>query len=275
MKTTASVWTKKTIYNFGMSQNDGSTPLCQLTFDSAGNLYGTTSAGGLYTFGTVFALSPGSNGNWTETKLHDMTGASDGSTPLAGLTLDGAGNLFGTTSLGGGNGGGVAFELSFSDGQWTLKTLHNFGSGLDGANPQSRLLFDASGNLYGTTMGGGDYCGSACGTAFVLSPNGNGTWSEKKIHNFGSSQTDGAAPVSGLAADAAGTLYGTTPQGGNSGIGTVYKLVSNGSGWTESKLTSLVNTPSPSVILDSAGNIYGVALAGGDFNQGTVFEVTP
>ena len=148
------------LHSFG-SGNDGENPFANLISDSAGNLYGTTSGGGTNREGTVFKLS--SNG--TETVLHNFGSGNDGQTPLGSLIFDSAGNLYGTTSAGGLYGFGMVFELS-PDGTETV--LYNFGSGTDGQNPNAGMVFDSSGNLYGTTVNGGLFGG---GTAFELSPN--------------------------------------------------------------------------------------------------------
>ena len=169
--------------------NDGDYPSGGLILDSSGNLYGTTQFGGGSTAcntgcGTAFELSPSSNGGWTETILHNFQGGNDGGSPTAGLIFDKAGNLYGTTQIGGGTtcsgvGCGTVFELSPNgSGGWTETILYSFLNSPDGYEPQG-LIFDGSGNLYGTTAFGGQYgCGpdgeNYCGTVFELSPNGTG-----------------------------------------------------------------------------------------------------
>jgi len=177
--------------------NDGQDPSGGLIFDSSGHLYGTTAQGGkstacVYSYGcgTAFELSPNSNGVWTVTILYSFQGGSDGWVPSSGMIFDQAGNLYGTTENGGTYGSGTAFELSPNGGGgWTETLLYSFGSiSGDGAEPQG-LIFDKSGNLYGTTLTGGksgcDHDGSAfCGTVFELSPNGAGGWTETIIYSF-------------------------------------------------------------------------------------------
>src|ERR1019366_6388363 len=141
------------MHSFGRSGNDGQNPLANLISDSAGNLCGTTSAGGVYGNGTVFELLP----NGTETVLYNFGSGGDGQNPYAGLIFDTAGNLYGTTVNGGTYGGGAAFELSPNGGGgWAESVLYSFGNGSsDGSNPYAGLVFDNSGNLYGTTANGG------------------------------------------------------------------------------------------------------------------------
>ncbi len=161
-------WTETVLHNFNQNGTDGAFPDAGLVFDAAGNLYGTTSAGGLYYDGTVFELSPAVGGGWTETMLHNfIDNGTDGVRPEAGLIFDAAGNLYGTTITGGtnycngyfGNSCGTVFQLSPTEGGgWTETVLHNFiDNGTDGWQPYAGLIFDAAGNLYGTTILGGTY----------------------------------------------------------------------------------------------------------------------
>jgi uncharacterized repeat protein (TIGR03803 family) len=278
-------WSEKVIYAFG-SQGDGRNPNGSLVFDAAGNLYGTTSNGGIYCVdnqgcGTVFELSPTQGGGWTEKVLHSFNDDGiDGVGPAAGLILDGAGNLYGTTGEGGTPGGeGTVFELSPTQDSWTEKVLHTFGPLPDGEDPWAGLVFDAAGNLYGTTIEGGAY---NYGTVFELSPTQSGGWTETVLHSFNNNGTDGFEPVNGsLILDAAGNLYGTTQSGGNTGEGTVFEISPNGNGgWTERVLHSFDNPadgnwPLAGLTFDAAGNLYGTAELSGAYGAGTVFELTP
>jgi len=206
-------WTEKVLNSFG-SGTDGVRPRGVLIFDAAGNLYGTT-YGDPYNQGTVFELTPAARGTWTEKVLHTFGSGSDGTFPAAGLVLDAAGNLYGTTYEGGTYGLGTAFELTpAGGGTWTEKVLHHFGNGTDGVYPLASLIFDAAGNLYGTTSYGGSYGG---GTVFRLNAQG-----EVLLQNF--SGTDGANPVANLVLDTAGNPYGTTSLGGTSSEGTVFEI---------------------------------------------------
>jgi uncharacterized repeat protein (TIGR03803 family) len=201
-------WTEAVLYNFGSFTDDGYEPSASLIFDAAGNLYGTTQFGGIHGWGTVFELTPTGGGGWSEQVLLNF--GTGGAFPQAGLIFDAAGNLYGTTSEGGTNIGTV-FELTPNvGGGWTETVLHNFGSGTDGSYPYAGLIFDAAGNLYGTTQYGGTYnsCSGGCGTVFELTPTAGGKWTEQVLLNFNG--TGGANPYAGLIFDAAGHLYGTT-----------------------------------------------------------------
>jgi uncharacterized repeat protein (TIGR03803 family) len=215
-------WTAAVLHVFGKGK-DGAAPRAGLTFDSAGNLYGTTFAGGSSGDGIVFKLAPSSNGR-KETVLYSfcsLQNCSDGSEPYAGVVLDAAGNVYGTTSGGGTSGYGAVFKLAGV----TETVLHAFNQS-DGALPYGGLIFDAVGNLYGaTTRGGRLHCGGSggkgCGTVFQLSPS-NGQWTETVLFAF--YDTTGRNPSAGLVFDPAGNLYGTTNDGGAFGVGNVFEI---------------------------------------------------
>ena len=202
-------WTERDLYDFGSLAN-GIFPYGGVTFDSAGNLYGTTSTGGTFSGGTVFKLTAGT---WTMTVLHNFGSGTDGSTSYAGLVLA-AGNLYGTTSTGGTYGSGTLFELTPSGGGWTEAVLHNFGNGSDGVTPYAGLIIDVAGNLYGTTLSGGSYGG---GTVFRSNSHG-----VIVLHSFG--LPEGYGPVAPLASDSTGRLYGTANFGGTYNYGTVFEI---------------------------------------------------
>ena len=232
---------------------------------------------------------------WNEKVLHNFSNnGTDGWSAQSGLIVDAAGNLYGTTFSGGTyNYYGTVFELSPTlGGGWSETVLHNFSDdGTDGWGPQSGLVFDAAGNLYGTTSGGGTYNG---GTVFEMSPMLGGGWTETVLHSFGSG-TDGAGAIyASLIFDAAGNLYGTTSSGGTDicpqfGCGTVFELMPTGGGtWTEAVLYNFHrgsdgHVPSAALIMDAAGNLYGTTYEGGTGNClngnihgcGTVFKLTP
>jgi uncharacterized repeat protein (TIGR03803 family) len=212
---------EKVLHNF--TGADGSGLGADLIMDAAGNIYGTTGAGGTYFHGTVFELTPGADGSWTEKVLYSFGNYPDGSEPSSSLVFDAAGNLYGTTYQGGANVAGTVFELtSGPGGSWTKKLLHTFNSnGTDGAYPAAGVIFDAAGNLYGTTSLGGTY---AYGTVFELTPTIGGSWIETVLYSFGGG-TDGDGPLAGLIFDAAGNLYGTTYSGGAFvSYGTVFEI---------------------------------------------------
>jgi len=236
-------WTEKLLYTFCSQTNctDGDYPYSGLIFDAAGNLYGTTVAGGAYSGGTAFELSPGQGGGWTEQVLHSFGNGTDGQGPYAGLIFDAAGNLYGTTEEGGAYSWGTAFELTPAPGGgWTEQVLHNFDdNGTDGSQPYAGLIFDAGGNLYSTTANGGTHYG---GTAFELTPAAGGGWTEQVLHSFSNNGTDGYEPYAGLIFDAVGNLYSTTYQGGTYNGGTVFELTSQ----LVTTTTALTTAPNPS-----------------------------
>ena len=273
-------WTETIILNFDFLNTDpGSWPMAGLTFGANGDLYGTT-AGDYQCCGRVIAGTPNLDGSWTWRELHSFTGP-EGARPYAGLIWDGSGNLYGTTTEGGAYGYGVVFELTpNSDGSWTESVLHSFMGGKDGASPYAGLTFDAAGNLYGTTAAGSSAgCGgSGCGTVFRLTPVGGG-WKENVLHRFGGGK-DGANPYAALIFDAAGSLYGTTVNGGDYGYGFAYKLTPNADGsWTKKALHKFTGgndgaNPYAALVFDTAGNLYGTTWAGGAYGVGTVFKLT-
>ena len=263
-----------TAWNFSGGA-DGIAPRGDALIDSAGNIYGTASSGGVSGNGAVYMLVPPTKPKTSgvETTLYDFTGGADGSVPNAGLVGDAAGAVYGTAVLDGVNSGGTVFRLSPpASGQtaWTQTTLWSFGAAADGASPMGSLVFDSAGSLYGTTDFGGS---SGQGTVFRLSPpsGGFGPWTETVLWSF-SGGADGANPVAGLAIDSAGALYGTTKAGGASGAGTVFRLKpSTQSGWTETTLRSFSGqadgaAPSSTLVPDGNGGFYGTAEFGGTQN---------
>jgi len=269
-------WTETVLHSFDFG-NDGVLPCARLIFDAAGNLYGTTRAGGAYGYGSIFQLAPGAKGTWTETVLHNFNN-SDGFFPYAGLTFDRAGNLYGTTLYGGAYGYGTVFQLALgASGTWIETVLYSFSSNsTDGAYPYGGVLFDAAGALYGTTYSGGAY---GYGTVFQLATGTNGTWIEKVLHSFGNSKSkDGINPYDDLVLDGAGNMYGTTYSGGTYRYGTIFRLAQMSRGkWRETVLHSFNMGkggayPYGDVIFDSAGNMYGTTYSGGAYGHGTVFR---
>jgi len=214
--------------------------------DKAGNLYGTTNAGGAYGYGTVFKL----DSTGTETLLYSFMGGTDGASPWASVILDKAGNLYGTTCAGGAYGYGTVYEVDTTGAE---ELLYSFMNGSDGANPYAGLIWDPVGNLYGTTSAGGTSTNcNGCGTVFKLTP-GSGGWTETVLHAFDG--RDGAQPMGGLLRDAAGNFYGTTFGG------TVFKLSK------KLKVTVLYSVDGFSdgnpyletLVRDRAGTLYGTA----------------
>jgi len=213
-------------------------------------------------------------GRAKEKVIYRFAGAADGAYPSSSLTMDNSGNLYGTTAEGGiigcyGIGCGVVFQLKpTAGGRWVPNVIHAFQPEIDGTGPSGNLVFDASGNLYGTTAEGGAY---KCGTAFELSPDGSGMWKETILHNFGGS-SDGCDPE-GLTLDAEGNLYGVTGSGGS----LIYELSppeQPGGEWTETILYDMGfgNWAAPDLAFDTMGNIHDTWYP--NFCCGGVFELT-
>ncbi len=270
---------------------DGANPFAGVTIDGAGNLYGTAAAGGAG-YGTVFRLSR-LGPSWILTPLYQFASANDGAAPWAGVTIGPNGNLYGTTAAGGNQscqqsgfaGCGTVFKLSPPARacrsvicSWT-ETKYAF-NGSNGANPFARVVFDHAGNLYGTTFDGGN----GSGLVYELTPSG-GSWTENILDNFTGCSGCGPAPANPFAEvvfDQSGNLYGTTWDGGVSGVGTVFQLAPSASGWTEKPLYTFQGgsdgaEPAAGLIFDNLGNLYGATLSGGPGGRlgGNVFELTP
>jgi uncharacterized repeat protein (TIGR03803 family) len=216
------------------------------------------------------------------TLLHEFSGPHDGSEPQAGPVMDRAGNLYGTTTLGGSAGFGTVYKLSRAGSGWILTTLYSFTGGADGASPVGPVTFGPDGTLYGTTSGGGAH---GLGTVFNLHPppsvchSTECPWVETVIHSF--SGSDGQDPQYGsLIFDAAGNIYGTAAGGGTGcGCGLVFKLTKSGNSWTETVLYLFTGgsdgeTPYGGVVFDSAGNLYGTTFQRGANDSGTLFQLT-
>jgi len=255
----------KILHAFGNGQ-DGAGTWGSLLLDSKGNLYGTTSGGGLYTYGTVFELTPGSKGKWRESILHSFDrNGQDGYESHGNLILDEAGNLYGTTTGGGASNLGTVFELAPGSGGWTESVLLSFDH-TNGGGPYAGVTVDNNGNLYGTAD-----------LVFELAP-GSGGWTESVLFSFDGS--DGGLPLAGVILDAKGDVYGTTEYGGAHNLGVVYELTpAEGGGWTEQILHDFTNAPdgaTPGVgalTMDRLGNIYGTTDGGGATGYGSVFKL--
>jgi uncharacterized repeat protein (TIGR03803 family) len=297
-------WTETILYSF-QGGNDGAQPSAGLIFDQVGNLYGTTLAGGSHSSGTAFEVSPNGSGGWTESVLYSFGtngGADDGEQP-EGLVFDKSGNLYGPTLAGGNTlcdhdqaqSCGTVFELTPNgSGGWTETVIYTFPSGgAPGYAPNPGLIFDQSGNLYGTAQDGGAYdcMGSGgCGTVFEISPNGGGSWTGNLLYSF-QGGSDGQFPLAGVTFDQSGNLYGTSLAGSGCngfGCGTVFELSPNGSGgWTKTILYTFESSssdgenPMAELIFDQGGNLYSTTSRGGggdcfsNTGCGTVFELSP
>jgi uncharacterized repeat protein (TIGR03803 family) len=269
-------WTKKTIYAFACTP-DGNQPNGTLTFDSAGNLYGTTYYGGANNYGTVFELSSNGQGGWTETTLYSFTGQSDGGYPSANVVLDKSGNLYGSTTLGGqlfscqSNGTpvgcGVYFELSHNpDGSWTESVLYALLPN-DGAGTV-QIEFGTDGNLYGVTRYGPyqNFYNPGYGLLFRLSPASGGSWNYTILYAF-QGGPDGANPTS-LFLGSDGSWYGSTEYGGMlsicPGCGTIFSITPQKNYPWKDKILYYFGrngqgTYPSGVIADQAGNLYATA----------------
>ena len=286
----AQAQTYNVIHNF-VGGLDGAEPTSGVTLDAAGNLYGTTFEGDALT-GTVYKLAF-KNSRWVLNPLFLFTaGGSGGAIPYARVILGKDGTLYGTTGYGGNpqncvGGCGVVFNLKPTPTPpttpltpWVETPLYRFGGGSDGANPYGAdLIFDQAGNLYGTTYNGGSgSCTGGCGTVYKLTPS-NGSWTESLLYSF-SQGGDAQHPWAGVIFDQSGNLYGTTVYGGTYGSGAIYELSPSGSGWTERILYSFTGgtdgaNPYAGLIFDQAGNLYGATAAGGSRTGGTAFELSP
>ncbi len=277
---------------FAFNGTNGFSPASDLVADVAGNLYGTAPGGGQFNCGTVFQFTPPANFGalWTEATLYNFAGSSDGCGPNGKLVLDVAGNLYGTTRLGG-IGVGTAFELSppiQPGASWSETVIYSFGSSsIDGQEPMAGLIIDAQGNLYGTTSTGGSGM-FGFGTAFELSPpTQNASWSETVLYNFGSFQDDGSLPEAPLISDSSGNLYGTASFGGTeSNNGTVFQLAppqQPGGPWTETILHDFGSVPndgtSPTagLTITPSGALLGMTPGGGPplHPFGVIFALAP
>ena len=282
-------WSRTVVYSFGAS-GDGAYPyLGNLVFDSAGNMYGTTSEGGAFNQGTVFELSRSGGGNWTERVLYSFAGGSDGSGPATGITFDAAGNIYGTTEGGGnpgcGNSGcGTVYKLTPSGSGWTETVIYKFSGASDGYLPVGGVIFDHSGNMYGSTAQGGANLG---GTIFELSPNGN-AWTYSLLYALTQGIFGPGGPTGSLVLDSSGALYGTTIEDGANGVGNIFKLTHQGGTWIYADLHDFTpfddqdgEEPVGTPILDAHGNLYGTTIGGGsqecsfEVQCGTVWKLTP
>ena len=267
--------------------SDGANPIAGVTVDAAGNLYGTASAGGRRGYGDVYRLvhsGPGWLFSLVYTFLGDAVG--DGISPQSRVVIGPGGFLYGTTRSGGGGDGcrerhgcGTVFRVKPKPGAsldpWQETVLYSFGT-YDGSDPYyGDVVFDAVGNLYGTTRDGGAYLQ---GVVYELTPQA-GMWKEQVLYSFAGTP-DGSAPMGGVAMNQAGVLFGTTSAGGMAGWGAVYQLRLSASGWTESVLYSFEGagdgeTPIAGVVVGPSGVLYGATLAGGINGGGTVLALTP
>jgi hypothetical protein len=282
-------------YRFPNTTLDGCEPVAGLVADSAGNLYGTAGCGTIgkgVVFELVRPVPPATA--WTQQVLYNFSGGADGWDPFAPLAIDAAGNLYGTTDLGG-HGSGVVFRLSppaTAGGAWSESVIYTFeGGSTDGAGASiNGVVFDAAGNLYGTTMAGGpvvannQICESGCGVVYELTPSATegAEWTETVIHFFNYGQ--GATPSGNLALDSQGNLYGVASTGGRHGGGVAYRILkptTPGGDWNYKVIYAFGATatdsayPTWGLTFHGPRILYGTAFQGGDSNNGTVFQLLP
>jgi len=271
-----SPWTETVLYRFN-GTTDGANPSGELTFDSAGNLYGTAESGGANGAGVIYKLTP-SGGSWIQSVIYTVQNNGDGTSPRNGVVLDGAGNLYGTFLGGGMYGFGAVYELSPSGSGWTEQNLYNFGP-QDAQYPWGGVILDGAGDLFGSTgtsaMGGG--------YAFELTPSG-GSFNYTLLPNLGF-----YGPEDKLFMDTAGNLFGTSFQGGGAIAGAVFKVSSSNGSWTYTSLHDFClsrpcsdgQNPISNIVFDANGNLYGTTLQGGSSTAcngngcGVAWEITP
>lgn len=262
--------------------SDGANPNSGITVGGASTLYGTAAFGGNTSgYGVVFKLAQ-RHSSWILDPLWEFAGGSDGADPYAGVVIGKNGALYGTTYLGGNlSQYGIVYELKppatackTAICYWNETIIHTFAGPPDGAHPYlGNLVFDSSGNFYGTTYDGGLY---SLGSVYQFAPQSGGGWTESTLYSF-TGGTDGAIATAGVI-DSAGNLYGTNVADGTGGQGVVYQLTPAGPPWTENTLANLsgsIGYPAYSTpIMDQSGNLYGTAEQGGPGDSGTVYEVS-
>jgi uncharacterized repeat protein (TIGR03803 family) len=281
-----SAWILTSLYTF-QGGSDGAYPGASVVIGPSGILYGTTSVGGNpgcpagTGCGTVYQLQPQSRAcqsvlcPWTKTALYRFIGGQDGANPAYGqLLFDHSGNIYGTTGGGGDVGSGVVYQLTRSSGGWQESVLHSFDGMGDGLQPQSGVVFDSQGNLYGTTVDGGAH---GNGTAYELTPSGPG-WGISKQYDIAN---EGNSPYAGVILDQLGNVYGATLFGGPGNGGSIFRLATSGSQWN----STIIGSFSPlggegvgafsSLTMDSAGNLYGTTGTDGAHGFGSVLKLVP
>ncbi len=272
-------WNTAILYNFQDATIDGANPYGSLLVAASGVIYGTTTRGGAFDMGTVFALQPPlvKGGDWTETVLYSFgSSPEDAAFPYGGVVADASGVLYGTTVGGGETGSGTVYALTPDDDVFTESVLYSFGSPNDAANPYAGLAIDGNGVLYGTSPYGGS---SGSGTVFSLAPQPGGVWTESVLCAFPGG-TGGANPYAGILIGVSGGLYGVTTNGGTQGGGTVFNCSQAKSGaWGATVLYNPLASAASygTLISDTAGDLYGTTggAHGAASNNGTIFRIAP
>jgi uncharacterized repeat protein (TIGR03803 family) len=269
----------RVLHHFGYG--DGSYPDTDLVADGTGALFGMTVQGGSYNSGTVFRISPSQTG-WAMEVLYQFTSGADGGQPYGGVTLDAAGNIYGTAVVGGSwtgcpeDGCGVVWRLKLGPFGWEQDVIHAF-EGTDGYGPGGPLSFDAQGNLYGMTPGGGAF---SLGTIFKLEPTAAGPWRHSIVHDFTGGEDGGGGSKARLLIDTDGSLYGVATTGGANGAGTAFRVVEDAGGtWTLTTLHAFGGMPDGvfpygGLVKDAQGHLYGTTYYGGVHDDGTVYRLS-
>ncbi len=266
-------WSETVLYRFTQSPNVGNGRT--VTFDAAGNIYGSVShATSGNDPGGVYELTP-SGGGWTETVIYQFLGGNDGRNPTGNLVFDRAGDLFGVTDDEGYYGYGTVFELSHSPSGWSNTTIHAFQGGNDGAIPFAGPIFDLTGNLLGGAASGGANGG---GTVFQMTPNPGGGWAFTTLYGFQGHQSGG--PNGTFTLDQAGNIYGVLQNDGADNYGSVFKLTTTNGSWSYTDLHDFTHgsdgdLPMGRVVVDADGNVYGTTTDGGEYGYGIVWKITP
>ncbi len=286
-------WREKVLYSFCAQANctDGNFPTTSLTYAGAASgalydgkspLFGQALTGGATNNGIAFALKRGHRSQWKEEILYNFcsqANCSDGSGPWAPMIVDSAGNLYGTTTLGGSASYGAVFELSPHGRTYSQSVIYSFCSQsncADGGVPYGGLVMDGSGNLYGNNTGFG---ADGYGVVFRLAPQ-SGHWQYSVLASF--AYANGASPQSSMTLDASGNLLGVAPIGGAGGVGTVFQY---GGGALDALYSFCGQTnctdgaePTDSVSIDGSGTIWGTTWVGGanyTSGGGTIFSLAP
>jgi uncharacterized repeat protein (TIGR03803 family) len=276
---TQSGWTSSPLYSF--HGNDGAGPAARVIFGPDGSLFGTTGEGGSARVGTVFNLRPPVSicktvaCPWTQSVLWDFVGSPDGANPgLGDVVFDHAGNLYGTTELGGGTDSGTVFKMTpVPAGGWRESINFSFGAegSHGGESPNAGIIFDSNNNMYTTAVAGGS---SGCGTVSQLVTAGSGR-NEIVLYSFTCGSYNG--PTGGVIFNPAGDLLGTTATTGGSGGGNAFELSPSSGSWSINALHSFtgVQGSSANLVMDAAGNFYGTTVNDGAYQNGNVFKLSP